>query len=114
MSGILSITMRTDSLTTGVEGGLEDGLPRAFALYQNYPNPFNPTTTITYDIPQSSHVTLKVFDLIGREVAMLVNETQEAGTRSVVLNAGKLASGMYLYKLEAGTFSASRKLLLLR
>ncbi len=114
VSGILSITMRTDSLTTGVEGGLEDGLPRAFALYQNYPNPFNPTTTITYDIPQSSHVTLKVFDLIGREVAMLVNETQEAGTRSVVLNAGKLASGMYLYKLEAGTFSASRKLLLLR
>lgn len=98
--------------------------PKTFSLLQNYPNPFNPATTIRYELSANSFVTLKVYDVLGREVATLVNERQSAGSHSVVFsavggsasggNAGNLPSGMYIYKLEAGTYSATRKLLLLK
>jgi hypothetical protein len=88
--------------------------PTTFALEQNYPNPFNPTTTIRFAIPQSEHVTLKVYDLLGREVATLVNEQRNAGSYDEIFDASKLASGMYLYKLQAGNFTASRKFVLMK
>jgi photosystem II stability/assembly factor-like uncharacterized protein len=88
--------------------------PRAYSVEQNYPNPFNPTTTIRFAIPQKEHVTLKVYDLLGREVATLVNEARSAGSYDETFDASKLASGMYIYKLQAGNFTASRKFVLMK
>jgi len=94
--------------------GSEEQLPTEFALAQNYPNPFNPTTTIKYDLPADTRVSLKIFNIIGQEVATLVNEDQRAGYKSVQWNPGTLASGVYFYRLSAGHFVQTRKLLLLR
>ncbi|MBI5471921.1 MAG: T9SS type A sorting domain-containing protein [Ignavibacteriae bacterium] len=99
--------------------------PREYALLQNYPNPFNPTTTIKYQIPNSNRqmgfgvsylgfVSLKVFDILGREVAMLVNEVKQPGTYSVQWDASGIASGVYLYRLQAGSFVQTKKLVVLR
>ncbi|MBI5020697.1 MAG: T9SS type A sorting domain-containing protein [Ignavibacteriales bacterium] len=96
--------------------------PVTFALAQNYPNPFNPSTTISYQLPTRSHVTLRVFDLLGREVAMLVNRIEESGDRSVTFDASRLLSGVYYYRLQArptdggqaGNFTSVKKLLLLK
>lgn len=90
------------------------GSPSIYSLSQNYPNPFNPTTVISYQLPVSSDVTLKVYDILGREVATLINGKQNAGYRNVAFNAGNLPSGVYFYRLEAGTYSATKKLLLLK
>jgi hypothetical protein len=90
---------------------------RDFYLNQNYPNPFNPTTTISYQlngVGTRCIVSLKVFDLVGREIVTLVNETKPAGTYSVLWNADKLPSGIYLYRLNAGGSSIARKMILLR
>jgi hypothetical protein len=81
----------------------------ASALLDNYPNPFNPVTTIRFAIPQSEHVTLKVFDMLGREVATLVNEVRIAGTYNELFNASKVSSGVCLYKLTAGNFHVGKK-----
>ncbi len=89
-------------------------VPGAFTLRQNYPNPFNPSTTIRYEIPKQCHVTLKVYDLLGREVGMLVDEIEDPGFKSVVFDGSSLASGVYYYRLQAGSFNQSRKLLLVR
>ncbi len=88
--------------------------PSVFKLDQNYPNPFNPTTTIKYQIPNYSHVTLKVYDELGREVTTLVNENKQSGQYDVAFNASKLSSGIYFYRLQAGGYSAVKKLILLR
>jgi hypothetical protein len=88
--------------------------PSAFALRQNYPNPFNPTTTFSYDLKDDAFVTLKVFDLLGREAATIVNESQRAGRYSTSFDASRLASGVYVYKLSAGSFSAVRRFVLLK
>ena len=85
-----------------------------FALDQNYPNPFNPSTTVRYELPKDSRVSLRVFNILGQEVATLVNGEQKAGYKSIEWNAGSVASGVYFYRLEAGDFSASKKLLLLK
>jgi hypothetical protein len=98
---------------TGV-GGKEPAIPIAFALDQNYPNPFNPSTTIRYALPQRSHVTLTVYNTLGQRVAELVNAEKEAGRYEVMFNANGLASGVYLYRIQAGTFVQTRKLVLLR
>jgi hypothetical protein len=87
-------------------------LPKQFALLQNYPNPFNPTTTIRYDLPSASEVSLKVFDLLGREVATLVNARRAAGAQVVQFNAASFASGIYFYRLETASFSQTKKMLL--
>ncbi|MBZ0184462.1 MAG: T9SS type A sorting domain-containing protein [Melioribacteraceae bacterium] len=98
---------------TSVEA--EKGLnPTEFVLEQNYPNPFNPTTSIEYTVPSSEYVTLKVYDILGNEVAELVNEQKQAGTYEVYFNAGNLSSGFYIYKLQAGKFSQVRKMMLLK
>ncbi len=85
-----------------------------FELGQNYPNPFNPSTVISYSIPQASNVTLKVYDILGNEVATLVNQFQNANSYKVNFNAASLASGVYIYKIEAGSFTMSKKMLLLK
>ena len=90
------------------------GLPKQFELFQNYPNPFNPTTEIRYQTSEVSHVTLKVFDMMGREVATLVNEVQDAGFKTVKFDAGGLASGVYFYRLKAGGFVETKKLMVTR
>lgn len=89
-------------------------IPTGTSLCQNYPNPFNPTTTIRYGLPKRSEVRLVVYDLLGREVARLINGEQEAGYHDVQFNASHLASGVYFYQLTAGTFMQTRKLLLLK
>ncbi|MGE5497762.1 MAG: T9SS type A sorting domain-containing protein, partial [Syntrophothermus sp.] len=83
-------------------------------LRQNYPNPFNPSTNIMYYIPKESRVILKIFDMLGREILTLVNSIQQPGQHTVRFNAGPLPSGVYLYRIEAGNFSDTKKFLLLR
>jgi subtilisin family serine protease len=91
-----------------------EGTPLQFALEQNFPNPFNPTTTIQFGVEGPGLVSLKVYDVLGREVATLVNERKAAGKYSVTWNASSMASGVYFYRLEAGASVATRKLMLLR
>lgn len=89
-------------------------VPDKFELYQNYPNPFNPSTVISYSLPVNSWVTLKVYNLLGQEVATLVNEKKEAGRYDVEFNGSKLTSGVYFYRLQTETFTETKKLLLLK
>jgi Secretion system C-terminal sorting domain len=108
---------KTDSqgLTTDVRGN--DGtIPVGVHLEQNYPNPFNPTTSIKYSIPVGTYgrTSLRVYDLLGREVAVLVNERKAPGSYTVQFNGSGLASGVYFYRLTAGDFVATKKLLMLR
>ena len=88
--------------------------PSTYSLSQNYPNPFNPTTTFNYQIPNDGKVSLKVFNMLGQEVETLVSEVLAAGSYSVSFDASKLSSGMYIYTLKAGSFMASKKLLLVK
>lgn len=99
-------------VTTTVEENNE--IPTEFKLEQNYPNPFNPSTTISYQIPQNGFVTLKVYDVIGREIAELVNQEKSAGRYEVNFNASKLASGMYIYKLTGNNINLSKKMMLIK
>jgi hypothetical protein len=99
---------------TGVEEPGDDPVPAEFALLQNYPNPFNPATNIQWTLVNRVLTTLKVYDLIGREVATLVNEVKGPGTYSVRFDGSHLASGVYYYRLQAGDFVATRKLMLLK
>jgi hypothetical protein len=89
-------------------------LPAAFSLLQNYPNPFNPATNIQFSIDNPQLTIVKVYDVLGREVATLVNEIKQPGTHTVQWDASGFASGVYLYRLQAGTFTETRKLVLLR
>jgi hypothetical protein len=89
-------------------------IPATFQLMQNYPNPFNPSTVISWQLPVSSHVSIKVYDILGNEVATLVDEFKEAGNHSVKFNASGLSSGIYFYKLQAEAFSQTKKLLLMK
>lgn len=99
---------------TGVGVGNNNGVPDKFSLSQNYPNPFNPVTTINYELPTVNYVSIKVFDLSGKEIASLVNETKSAGSYSVNFDAGKLSSGVYVYKISAGEFNAEKKMILVK
>jgi len=101
-----------ENYVTGVETVAES--PTNFELSQNYPNPFNPVTTIKYSIPDPEFVTLKVYDSLGQEVTLLVNETKQAGNYEVEFNASSLSSGIYIYKITAGKFSGIKKLMVLK
>jgi hypothetical protein len=101
----------------GLTGVIEDeelGQPVAYKLAQNYPNPFNPETKIRYTIPENAQVTLKVFNVLGQEVATLVNEHEVAGNYIALFEANHLATGVYFYRLEAGKFTDVKKMLLLK
>jgi hypothetical protein len=89
-------------------------LPTTFQLHQNYPNPFNPSTTISYDLPTRSHVTLRIFNVLGQEVATLVDGEVQAGRHEVGWNAARMTSGVYWYQLKANRFIETKKLILLR
>ena len=97
---------------TGQAPSAQSTIPNAFSLEQNYPNPFNPVTTIAYSLPVSQHVIVTLFDALGREVATLVNEQKPPGRHEVVFDAGALPSGVYLYRLKAGTYTETRTLIL--
>lgn len=89
-------------------------IPQELALRQNYPNPFNPATQITYELPLQADVRLEVYDMVGRQVATLVNETVQAGVHTVNFDAGNLSSGVYIYRLQAGSTTLSRKLTVIK
>ena len=88
--------------------------PLKFGLMQNYPNPFNPSTTIQYQVSSPTNVSIKVYDLLGNEVATIVNEWKEAGNYEVEFDASKLSSGIYFYQLRAGTFIQTMKMQVLK
>ena len=107
-----------DFIAVGLGGGSavgsEDVIPGTFGLSQNYPNPFNPSTSISYTIANRQQVVLKIYDLLGSEVATLVNGIQDAGKHEVTWNATGVPSGVYFYRLSTNGFVQTRKLLLLR
>jgi ligand-binding sensor domain-containing protein len=89
-------------------------VPSSFSLFQNYPNPFNPTTVINYQLSVNSEVTLKIYDVLGRLVNTLIEERQTAGARSVAFNASNLSSGIYFYRLAAGSYVETKKMILIK
>lgn len=102
-------------IVTNMENGIqEDILPRSIVLHQNYPNPFNPSSVIQFDIPQSSHVTITVFNILGQKVDALLDKEMQAGYHSIVWNAEQLPSGIYFYQLSSGTTNLIKKGILLR
>ncbi len=103
---------RTINLATSVTPGMTE--PRSFSLLQNYPNPFNPSTAINYQLAAGSRVSLRVYNILGEEVEMLVNGYQQPGEHSVRFNAAGLPSGVYFYRIQAGRFTSTKKMLLLR
>jgi len=123
--GVAEVLAENGPLTVGVNASDavlsidEELLPEVYALHQNYPNPFNPITTLRYDLPEQANVNIIIYDMLGRHVRTLLNEIQDAGYRSVIWNAtndyGKpISAGMYFYKIRAGEFTQTRKMLLLK
>jgi len=102
------------NVSVAVENEEDLGTPNEFSLMQNYPNPFNPSTTIRYGLPQRSQVTLSVFNTLGESVSTLVNGDMDAGYHEVQFDGSKLASGVYLYRIQAGSYVETKKLLLVR
>ncbi len=112
--GTIDDTLSLINQLTGLGNDQGSVLPTEFRLEQNFPNPFNPTTTIQYSLPQRSNVTLKVYDVLGNEVATLVNEEKGRGIYSVNFDASQLASGIYFYHLQAGFYVQTRKMILIK
>jgi hypothetical protein len=104
----------TDSITGTTGINKNENQLKSFSLSQNYPNPFNPSTEIKYSIPKSGLVTLKVYNILGQEVATLVNQGQQSGSYTVNFDASRLASGIYMYRIQAGNFSQTKKMTLLK
>jgi hypothetical protein len=103
-----------DTLLTSVSKDQTDGIPSKYELSQNYPNPFNPVTTIKYSIAKEGNIKLTVYNVIGSKVATIVNEHKPAGSYSVQFDGSNLASGIYLYRLESGNYSAAKKFILMK
>ncbi len=101
------------STVTSVER-IDDMIPHEFRLDQNFPNPFNPSTTIKFAIPQQAHVVLIVYDLMGRVVTTLIDEQLAPGEYTAAFDAGSIASGMYLYRIKAGSHVTTRRMILLK
>jgi hypothetical protein len=107
----IKITNYMDVLT-GISGNQE--IPLSFSLSQNYPNPFNPSTTIKYQLPKSEFVRISLYDALGRFVRNIVNESKTAGSYDISFDGTGLASGLYIYKIEAGVFSEVKKMMLIK
>ena len=88
--------------------------PKTYQLLQNYPNPFNPTTEFSYMLPEDGHVVLKVFNVLGQEISTIVDEFQTTGNKSISFDARNLPSGLYFYKMQAGKFTAIKKMMLVK
>jgi hypothetical protein len=108
------ILIGVDKFTFNPANSIVNNIPTNFSLLQNYPNPFNPSTTIIYSVPEAGVVTLKVFDILGREVRTLLNEYKAAGAYNVVFNAHGLSSGVYFYRLTTGSKNDVKKLMLIK
>jgi len=102
-----AVDLPTDSRT-------ERTIPTGYELHQSYPNPFNPSTTIPYSLPENANVLLEVYNILGQRVAVLVDADQPAGNHEAVFNATHFASGLYLYRITAGSFTASKRMLLVK
>jgi len=103
-------------MTSGIVGNSSENYskPNEYSLDQNYPNPFNPSTIIRYSIPEANHVNITVYNILGKEVTRLVNSNKQAGNYEVEFNAENLSSGIYIYKIESGRFTETRKMLLIK
>lgn len=111
------LLVQLDDIYVGGSVGIENissDIPKSYKLSQNYPNPFNPVTNIAFDIPKSSYAVLRVFDMLGREVAMLINEKLDAGSYRVNFDASNLSSGTYFYSLTTSNFSQTKKLTVIK
>jgi len=116
-------TVWMDALEIKVIGtttvGTDEALPVSYELFQNYPNPFNPSTIISYALPRASHVTIKIYDMLGREIKTLVNSEQNAGILNIQWNGNnnfgtKVSTGAYIYMIKAGDFFQAKKMILLK
>lgn len=112
-SGLIAKTVNGSGVLA-VNEKKSGNIPGLFLLEQNYPNPFNPTTEVKYQLPTSGLVTLRIFDMVGKEVATLVNEEQKAGLYSVKFNGGNLSSGVYFYRLQSGSINETKRMVLLK
>ncbi|MBK7157638.1 MAG: T9SS type A sorting domain-containing protein [Ignavibacteria bacterium] len=104
----------TSGLITGINNSPIALSPERYELSQNYPNPFNPSTKINFSIPKQSFVSLKIYDMLGKEVSQLVSEIKTAGVYSIDFNALNLSSGTYFYQLKAGEFSDIKRMMLIK
>ncbi|NQV49011.1 MAG: DUF3494 domain-containing protein [Candidatus Marinimicrobia bacterium] len=117
LASIAAVTIASSTITVPelvITSVADEILPNDFNLSQNFPNPFNPSTTISYQVPVSSHVTLTITDMLGREVSVLVNDMQTAGSHQIVWDAQSFPSGTYIYRLEAGTQVSVKQLALVK
>ena len=94
-------------------------IPDEFALHQNYPNPFNPVTTLRYDLPENGHVNITIYDMLGKEVKTLINQTQDPGYKSLIWDAtndygNPVSAGIYLFQIQAGEYISTKKMVLLK
>ncbi|HEY3250131.1 MAG TPA: SBBP repeat-containing protein, partial [Ignavibacteria bacterium] len=113
LGGSIITTIKYVPVLVSVQGQ-NTNVPTEYALKQNYPNPFNPSTIIRYQLPKDAFVSVKVYDLLGKEVAKLVDETKDAGYYEIVFDAASLTSGLYFYKMQAGDFVTVRKMVVVR
>ena len=114
-TGVRGITgLAVEDTVVGIADDTKETLPTVYALRQNYPNPFNPTTTIEFDLPKTSEVSLKVFNILGEEVATLLSASLHSGSYTYEWDASGLASGVYLYRLEAEGYVQTRKMILMK
>ena len=114
--GTNGVILKTTNANNLVISNVEktESLPSEYSLSQNYPNPFNPSTTISFKIPKTDFVSLKIYDALGNEIKTIVNEIKTAGKFSVNFDGSNLPSGVYFYRLTSGNFSKTKKLLLLK
>ena len=116
LSGGKSFVRRQSAILTSIDEQLEDIsiLPNGYSLSQNYPNPFNPATKIKFTLPIAQLVTLKVYDVLGKEVKELVNDYKNSGVYEISFNASDLSSGVYFYRLSVNGFSEAKKMLIIK
>jgi hypothetical protein len=111
---IVNVDFRSPIIISDVKDYFESQIPSNYYLMQNFPNPFNPSTLINYSIPEQTHVILKIFDMLGNEIKTLVNKEQYAGNYEVKFNASFLSSGIYFYRLQTGSFTDTKRMILIK